>query len=337
LLWLAFTVHHLNLGTLQEAVVIEHGLDHVDEESRLSSPDDILSLCGSLISVDDEGYARLAHMSVKDYLLSSEISASRTVSCFRMISSQANLELAIDCLTYLFFKEFRQGPVTTAEDYLYRTTTYPLAVHAARSWTYYARAADQSDELKRLTAQFFSPLSRNTFMSWVQILNAKQPQAWDRYPRHATSLYYAASFGLFDIVENLVKNGAKLNAPGSAPGGVALHATVIWSHLPIMKLLLETGADPNRGDYNGLVPLQTAVGWKNAEAAALLLEHKADPDVMDVYGDSPRDWALQDGNKEILALFPERKRGDGMTKEDLEETATALMSSSTRVKISAQG
>src|SRR5947207_3760531 len=49
LLWLAFAVLPMTLDEVHEAIAIEHDLDHLDEESRLSSPRDILSLCSSLL------------------------------------------------------------------------------------------------------------------------------------------------------------------------------------------------------------------------------------------------------------------------------------------------
>ena len=83
-----------------------------------------------------------------------------------------------------------------------------------------------------------------------QVLNADYNVKWDVYPRHATSLYYAASFGLAEIVEALIGTGAELNAPGSRFGGTALHAAALREHIPVMKLLLEAGSDPGRADFN---------------------------------------------------------------------------------------
>ena len=71
LLWLAFAVFPLTIEELHTAVAIEQDMDELDDDSLLSSPQDILSLCGSLISVSEQSYARLVHLSVKDYLLSS--------------------------------------------------------------------------------------------------------------------------------------------------------------------------------------------------------------------------------------------------------------------------
>jgi hypothetical protein len=303
LLWLAFAVLPLTLEEVHGAVAIEQGIDHLDEESLLSSPQDILSLCGSLISVSDQGHVRLAHLSVKEYLLSSEICHNSSVSSFAMAPSDANHELAVNCLTYLSFKNLTQGPSPTSDDYVDRLMRQPLLKHAATGWAYYVRASSPTPKLKDFIFDFFSPQSREKFMSWVQVLNADYSFKWDIYPRHATSLYYAASFGLSETVETLINSGADLNAPGSRFGGTALHGAVLRYHIPVMKLLLEAGADPSRADFNGVTPLHTAVAYGNVEVISMLLKFGASKDALDGVGETPYDWAETAGWSESRNLL----------------------------------
>jgi hypothetical protein len=105
LLWVSFAVLPLTLEELHEAVAIEPCLRHLDEveESQVNNPKDLLSLGGSLLSISKTGHVRLAHLSVKDYLLSECIQATPSVSRFAMSREEANRELAINCITYLFF------------------------------------------------------------------------------------------------------------------------------------------------------------------------------------------------------------------------------------------
>jgi hypothetical protein len=217
LLWVAFTVLPLTIEELQEAVAVEAGIGTLNaiEESRLNDPRDILNLGGSLLGVSETGHIKLAHLSVKDYLLSADIKATPDVFRFGMAPKEANQELAVNCITYLSLDSLASGPVEAQEGWEGRLARHPLLKHAAKGWTYYLRAASSTPELNGLVSDFFAAKPRQTFMSWIQILNSNWIFKWDDYPRHATPLYYAASFGLGNVVERLIRNGVDLNAPGA--------------------------------------------------------------------------------------------------------------------------
>lgn len=321
LLWLSFAVLPLTLDEIHEAIAIEQNLDHLDEESCLSSPQEILTMCGSLVNVSEQGHVRLAHLSVKEYLLSSEIRRNSSVSNFAMLPGEANNELATACLTYLFFGDLANGPSPTSNDFVDRLKRHLLLRHTATGWAYYARASSPTPKLNDLIFKFFSPLSRQNFMSWVQILNADYNFKWDLYPKDATPLYYAASFGLEEVVEALIKNGADLNARGSRFGGTALHGAVLRFHIPVMKLLLDAGADATRADFNRVTPLHTAVVHGNIEVISLLLKFGASKDAVDDVGETPLVWAKKAEQRESqnLLLGLEAKARDTATESPQQE------------------
>jgi hypothetical protein len=106
--WLVCDVTTLTLAELHECLAIEQDIDHIDEEAQLSSPMDIYDLGGSLITVTVDGGVILAHLSVKDYLLSDAIKHGNA-SAFALSLPEVNAENAFKCLTYLSFAEFRAG------------------------------------------------------------------------------------------------------------------------------------------------------------------------------------------------------------------------------------
>jgi len=130
-------------------------------------------------------------------------------------------------------------------------------------------------------------------MSWIQVLNSSWIFKANKYPRHATTLCYASSFGLDCVVEDLLRKGADVDSPGSRFGGTALHGATLREHTTIMKLLLEAGADPSEADFNQVAPLHTAARIGNAEVISLLLEYGAAKDAPDTLSQTPCDWALQ--------------------------------------------
>jgi len=204
--WLAFAVVPLTLEQLWEAVAIERNTASIDEDSRLRGPHDVLELGKSLVRATAEGHVGLAHLSVRDYLLSSKIRDNAAVSQFALERREGSAGLAVDCLTYLFFEELRDGPSRTADEYVGRLKRLPMLKYAATAWPYHVKAAAAAagGEVEHLVSRFFHPECRNNFMSWVQVLNADANFKWDVYPRHATPLYYASSFGLGWAVRSLL-------------------------------------------------------------------------------------------------------------------------------------
>lgn len=280
---------------------------------------------------------RLAHLSVRDYLLSAPIRQHPVLSRFALDPAKAHDELARDCLTYLNFDEFRNGPCKSDTAYCDRIKRHPLARYASTAWSYHIRAAQQhqqqqsqqqeeqsfpvsppnknanKDTLHDLSASFFSPSSRPTFMSWTQILNADSPFKWNLYPRHATPLYYASSFGLTSLVSHLISSlpnenpqalAKALNSPGSRFGGTAVHAATIRHHLDIMDLLLTAGADPARGDFNNVTPLHSAATQGNMQTIQMLLSYGAPLTARDALaGKTPAEWAAMSGEGEVAAFL----------------------------------
>lgn len=288
LLWVSFAAAPLTLKELHTAIAIETDMDYLDEESLLHDPSDILSLVSGLIAITDKGYVTIAHMSVKDYLLSPKTRSSQVTSSFALTAKGSNALLCQYCLAYVSFAHFRQGPSKTSEDFLEREEKHPLLRHAALSWPYYYRLAIRNEDLTTSAMQFFSEGGdRKLFMSWVQAINADSLSYWNFYPRHATGLYYAATFGLTDVVDQLIKSGANLNAPGSRYGGTPLHGAVWRNHVPAAKLLLEAGADVDKLDTHRMSPLHLAGVTNNDRMTKLLLSFSANTEITDFKGRKP--------------------------------------------------
>jgi hypothetical protein len=318
--WLVCDVWPLTLAELHECLAIELDIDHIDEESQLSSPMDICDICGSLIAVTVEGEVILAHLSVKDYILSDAIKHGKA-SKFGISKLEANAENALKCLKYLSFAEFRSGPSRNPDEFEARLDSHHFLNHASRWWASYAEnAGSSSKEMKDCILQLFTPSCRPQFMSWLQVLCSevvlgrrrtngpgieRQKFGYDEYPKHATSLYYAASFGVGHVVQTLLEQGAEVDAKGGRLGATAFHAAALRGHVEIMDILLKHGADPNKMDTIKKTPLHSAALTGNVEVIKYLLDNGADPEARDDRNRSAYDQAIVAGHTVAGKLLAE--------------------------------
>ncbi|PGH32167.1 hypothetical protein GX50_05066 [[Emmonsia] crescens] len=276
LLWLVHSSRPLTLSELAEGAVLQPNITTLDPEDKLRDPEDILEVCGSLVSVDDP-HIVLAHNSVRDYLLSSR--AASNLPIFHLPESRCLAELATLCLTYLLLTSFSAGPCLTPEDMTARLTTWPLLQYISHNWADHARPylnPSQNPTLHTLATALFADPPTPYFFSWVQILfihPRRLQRTYNLYPRTGTPLYYATSFALTSVVEHLLAQGSDVNAPGGRVGGTPLHAACWRVQIDIIRLLLRSGAELDVVDRNGQTAVdmaETMVG--NVEVATVFRE-----------------------------------------------------------------
>ena len=117
-----------------------------------------------------------------------------------------------------------------------------------------------------------------------------------------TALALVARFGGPEVATVLLEAGA--SADGRAPWtGLPLAESAYEGNLPVMALLLESGADPNaRVSGDGgftYTPLFSAAYGGSREAADLLLQWGADPAWADEAGDTAGGVAAGQGHREL--------------------------------------
>ena len=125
----------------------------------------------------------------------------------------------------------------------------------------------------------------------------------------ASVLAGLAHVGQIECVRLLLLAGADANRGREASGETPLHHALVTRSLdrsPLVKLLLDHGANPNARTKPGIVshnygrdartrgetPLHRAAAYSPAETIDLLLAAGADRTIRDVNGDSPFGWAL---------------------------------------------
>ena len=159
--WLAYSARPLQMEEVAEVIAVNtKGKPRFDPKNRLWEPQLILMICSSLVttvvSTIDDGYGktreieevRLAHFSVKEYLVSDRI---RTGPASRYnIAKCAHDHIAQTCLTYLLY--FRGPSLLTLDN----IDEFPLVRYAAKYWTQHARmAGNDTDQTDRLSIELF--------------------------------------------------------------------------------------------------------------------------------------------------------------------------------------
>jgi hypothetical protein len=288
LLWLAYTRRPLTLIELCEAVVVESNIDDLDPESRLRDPHELLEILGSLVLCHEnteESEIVLAHHSVKEYLMCSRLASSKLSNFY--LGRTEDAEIASTCLTYLLLKHFSTGPCKSAAEFLSRLENYPLFIYAARLWPDHARSFLSIDKnLLQLAMRLFDPSATTdqpqgpkvfrtkNFMSWVQCICTTTPIngiSVGRFYQGSTPLYYASSYGLTEIVQELINRKVFLDAPGGMYLGTALHAAVWRGRNNLVALLVDAGADQSCLDINDATAADLAIyGAHNMEALKIL-------------------------------------------------------------------
>ena len=287
--WLTFSERPLKLEELVEALIIIPTNDPpFAPEDRLSDPHNILHILPGLVTIstsEDESVAeeiRLAHFSVKEYLISSALRAG-PASGFATDRRTANQFITESCLLYILQYDQAMNRSSSIDD----LRRFPLLEYACRYWYVHKRVF--SSELQTPTARQASAdalllkllVSDAKTLDWLQV--HRPDMAWEAPFENpvemehdlGTSLYYASCIGFREAVRLLLDRGVDVNTEGGFYGS-PLKAAAKFGHVKTTELLLQRGAiietDDSRSEGSAL--------WWAADSGhepivRLLLEHEA--------------------------------------------------------------
>jgi hypothetical protein len=297
--WLACSARPLQIKEVAEVITvnIEHS-PRFDPERRFPDPRDILTICSSLVTTAGDSYdeiedlldemedpdddemaneqVRLAHFSVKEYLMSERIQAG-SASRYSLRKIHANVSIAETCLAYLLqFDHPNSSILRTFEE-------FPLARYAAKYWTQHAQYAEADMNTIHLLSMELLLQRKDAYLNWIRLFNPDMPwrepgismsleNNWKSVP---SPLYYVSLTGLVESARVLLEYGADVNAQGGLYG-TALQAASCGGHDGVVQRLLENGADVNsRGGLHGTA-LQAASTWGHDGVVQRRLENGAD-------------------------------------------------------------
>ncbi|CAG5158427.1 uncharacterized protein ALTATR162_LOCUS5073 [Alternaria atra] len=278
LLWLAFSERPLTVDEVAEVVAIDVARDPAfNRDEVLEDPLEALDICSSLVTIaTDNGNGRLqstmqvvvlAHYSVKEYLVSDRIQRGQAAR-YSMQPAACHSTIARACLGYL-------GQFQKSEPMMEDTLgECKLARYSAEFWLSHAqKAGDRAAETSQAALHLLSR-DNAAYLNWIRIHDPERP--WSepdlgrRLEETPAPLYYAALFGLQEVVSLLIDESADVDVQGGHYGN-ALQAASWEGHEAVVRLLLDKDADANAqgGVYGNALQAASAKGHE--QIAKLLL------------------------------------------------------------------
>ncbi|OCK90614.1 ankyrin, partial [Cenococcum geophilum 1.58] len=287
LTWICFSKEPLTPEQVAEAAVIDPQLcPPFHPEYRLCDPEtDIRDILGSLVSapiVESEFgkvcYLRLAHFSVKEYLLSGRILCSKRVSKFSLTELIGNA-LILECSLLYVFNAVDIDEIVSVS----LVEKFPLHGYIG-AWL-----VDHAQELRfqfqrKLESLIKLFLDDSAFRFWSQLF------CWPRIKTkirryiflepdfdHAR-LFLASYCGFSEVVKALVIKTTIVGARGPC-SDTALRWASSSGQEVVVELLIDSGLNVNAKMDYGYSALHFAVSSGKEATVRMLLKHKANVNV----------------------------------------------------------
>ncbi|GAB1210767.1 hypothetical protein APSETT445_009565 [Aspergillus pseudonomiae] len=223
----------------------------------LRSSDLIVKICTTaLVIVSTDGAIRLAHFSVKEYLVVSESSDQ-----YRFSETKGHHELAIKTINLLL----SQNETLTAEVAM----SQPFLIYAAKHWcTHVTAAGDVRDIQEKIDRLFTEP---NTYFNWLRIAEHSKyffDNLWHMVPEECElPMHRASSMGLADTVGTLFDRGSDPLEPSEGhEWDNALTVAARNGHFDIVEFLLGKDITVNK---RSVMDMMSDIDHKNHGKAKL--------------------------------------------------------------------
>ncbi|KAL8892591.1 MAG: hypothetical protein Q9192_005592 [Flavoplaca navasiana] len=295
-----------------ETITIElENTPQVDLDRRLIDSDDVLSMCSALVILEEQEKTilekrksgidgknrvlRLAHFSIREYLLSTRIRES-TVSHWQMDNISCHLSIARLFIAYILFLEVDSNAIPNRRSQL--DVEYPLAVAAILRWPEHLSVAENNDVnhvCGDLGSQLFTTHSAAK-RSWITLSIYEHCGACSELFNDIVIDQLVGDFDIrrdslaFTAHHNLPQTTRSLLARGANPNILIQSRQsydVSWmtplteasrlGYIRVVKELLNKQADLTIERDDCPNALKQACRTGKTEVVRLLLEHGADP------------------------------------------------------------
>ncbi|PIG89442.1 ankyrin repeat-containing protein [Aspergillus arachidicola] len=289
--WLAYSTRTLYIEELAELVTVSE--TGVNFNKRLPDPRSILAICPDTLITITPPFPTNPSPRKNEF----KPNQHQKKNHLAITEPTSHTTIAKDSLTYLF--QFTE-PYTTTPSKI--KSSYLLS-YATNYWAVHARLAhpETNPELTALILRFLG--SGTAYLNWAAFLDGYTPFSGtdgSSLIRHPHQIYYAASFGLTNIVTALLDTGAPVNSRG--PSGSALAAAALAGHLDTVKVLVDSGADVNLAGPFG-TPLVLASGRGFVDIVRFLVERGADVEARGEWSETALVEARKNGFEDVVGVL----------------------------------
>jgi ankyrin repeat protein len=335
--WIVHAKRLLTCQELQHALAVRTGSREFQEQYVYHHLEEIVALCAGLVVINRESNTvQLMHDTTRMYF------GDRTHQPDWIRT--AEVERALNCLTYPSLNCFESGYATNKKMFEERLARYTFLNYAACFWGEHARAVQEMVDLRKVAGEFLqnaeliscaaqakyavhqipiygfslgfpkqvalhfmAQFGLHQFLSDL-LVKSQENERSDLNVHDSllrTPLSYAAEKGHEAVVKLLLEKGAELESRA-----LGVRTPLSWAaekgREAVVKLLLEKGAELESRDTRGRTPLSWAAENGREAAVKLLLEKGAELESRDTRGRTPLSWAAEKGREAVVKLLQSR-------------------------------
>ncbi|KAJ7591832.1 ankyrin repeat-containing domain protein [Mycena floridula] len=292
-LWLAFAKRALSLLELRHALAISEGMDEMELDALIQDGEFVASVCGGLVVIDKAQYGsfpRLVHYTTKEYF---ELKVTT-------LFPDAQLYLAMTCLTYLSFKTFDTTDleIEWEKRILFQYTSKHWGDHALSCEDRLCSGRERDAVLRFLRSV------HNVQQACLFVAAFRQSyDSWQYYDSWRTKLapHLLAQLGLAKILEMLINTGASADAP-DVTGRTPLFHAIEANHLSVVRYLVSMATTAHGDSSTSLTLNPNAVSY-SADSVARILTVRPDVDVnrrLGNHGHTALTYAAENGRLPVV-------------------------------------
>jgi ankyrin repeat protein len=303
LLWLAFSERPLSVEEVAEAACIDPDADPpFSEDDRFQDPrNNIVEILGSLISLLPGEKIRLAHFSVKEYLLLHRLRTGHSTD-FGVSELDAQLLCTRSCLAYIL----QEGETS------FNLCELPFIAYACMYWPNHAQQLPENDQrIRPLIHALYR--SHTTYENWQSMVSRQLPlpgsEGTGPLQKELSPLCHASAMGFTWIVEELL---AEPEATGvmrdDAPKWTALHTASLCGKEATVSSILQITKQSSIIDVVspiGTTALHHASSRGFVTIVSMLLKHGASTGIEDRHKRAAITLAAASGHIDVVQLLLE--------------------------------
>ncbi|KAF5593388.1 ankyrin repeat [Fusarium subglutinans] len=311
--WLALSREPLHLDVFAKIFIFRpETVTKIHKTQRLFDARAVLKHFPSLVTTQEEEswnydtncfeintYVRLAHFTVKEYLMSERIKESKAKQ-FHFTEANTHLHISHCCLSYHLFQTVQN----TGDD-----VELPLETYAVRNWEFHLDIVPRELWTYTIIQLAELALSMRTRSLEKILFEGRLRERSDVYGDRALNLMqrpycYTAAIGSLELTKLLLQKGSRTRRFLTQEDlDLALREAAEEGHIEIFRFLLNERANPNVITGGAL---QTAAHRGHLAVMKLLLDNGADIDAHDDRFGSALEAAAKGSNLTALRILLDR-------------------------------